>query len=222
MLAALTFVSCKEFLEPKSQSEFSPSTLEQLSELILTAIPEPFINTTADISGGFLDILTDDVVTATFRRQAGPNDQWYTFPYVTGIYAMYTWQPNYAVLMQQAGFNHFSQIYTNSYQRLVYVNSTLDYADRLNGDETLRKYIKAQAHTLRALFYLHLVNVYGVPYNVDPDGPGVPLRTTGARENRPMVRNTVGEAYELIVGDLLYALELFEQLPPIRQFSRHT
>ncbi|MCL2561611.1 MAG: RagB/SusD family nutrient uptake outer membrane protein [Rikenellaceae bacterium] len=222
LLLGLACVSCKDFLEPKSPSEYIPANIEQLNELILSAIPGADLSHNANTTCGFLDILSDDIQTRGFIDPTGsPSPNWYQQGYIAAIYAMYTWQPNYSTYMQTRGYTIFDQIYTVSYHRLVYVNSTLDYADRVTADdERMRNYVKAQAHTLRAMYYLHLVNVYGVPYNVDPNGPGVPLRTTGARENRPMVRNTVGEAYDLIVSDLLYAIELFEQLESTMQFRQ--
>jgi hypothetical protein len=62
--------------------------------------------------------------------------------------------------------------------------------------------------------------MYGVPYTLDPDGPGVPLRTTAAKENRKMTRNTVGEVYRLIIDDLHNAVTLFEGLEPSRQYRQ--
>jgi hypothetical protein len=213
-------VSCQKFLEPKSQSEFSPSTIEQLNELILSAIPNPMNPGVSNTTCGFLDILSDDIQTRAFIDPLNFPSHWYEPPYVEAVYSIYTWQPDYSQRMQARGYNNFEGIYTGTYRGLVYINSVLDYIDRVSADnEQLRVFVKAQSYTLRAFFYLHLVNVYGIPYNVDPDGLGVVIRTTGAHEIRPMIRNTVQEVYDLIIEDLTTAIELFSSIDAMYHFQ---
>ena len=213
--------SCSEFLEPKSQSEFIPVHVEQLNEMILSGLLEPYDNSYVSFTGGFLDILTDDVETTETIEEVFPGDAWYQNPNVVATFAMYTWQPNYSTYMQTNGYSNHNRIYLTVYRKLVYVNSALDYVDRVEGSDHLKKYVTAQALALRAFYNLHLVNMYGVPYNVQPDGPGIPLRTTGGKENRPMVRNTVKEVYNLVLSDLHQAIDLFSSLDSWYQFRQY-
>jgi tetratricopeptide (TPR) repeat protein len=120
----------------------------------------------------------------------------------------------------RANGHNITGFYSDAYKKIAYANAPLDYVDKVSGDAAMKNYVKAQAYTLRAFYYFHLVNVYGVPYTSDPDGPGVPLRTTAAKENRKMTRNTVGEAYRLVVDDLRNAVALFEGLEPSRQYRQ--
>ncbi|MDR1883995.1 MAG: RagB/SusD family nutrient uptake outer membrane protein [Prevotella sp.] len=216
---SLFFASCGDFLEPKSQSEFIPETADQLNELIISAIPDP--SSSGSFTCGFLDVVSDDV--ETLAKYVDPRDPttdlWYNQPYVSAVYALYTWRPGYATYMQSNGYSQ-TGIYSEVYQKLVYVNASLDYIDKVSGDMAMKNYVKAQAYTLRAFYYLHLVNIYGVPYTSDRNGPGVPIRTTAAKENRKMVRNTVGEVYDLVVGDLHNAIALFEELEPSLQYRQ--
>ena len=217
----LNIASCRDFLYPRSPSEFTPSTVYHLNEMIVRAYLEPTLS--GDFTGGFLDILSDDVETSDrwFQPINPVLDIWYTQSDVSAVFAMYTWQPDYSLLMEAGGWPNASRIYETIFRRLVYANSALDYIDVVSGSESMRGFVRAQALTLRAFYYFHLVNLYGVPYNVDPDGPGVPIRTTGARESRPMPRNTVREVYTLIVNDLIEAIEVFSSLPPHFQFVQH-
>ena len=224
-LLILNIASCRDFLYPTSPSEFTPSTVYQLDEVIVRAYLEPSTHSGHHnwFTGGFLDILSDDVETSDrwFPVTNPVTDTWYTHFTVAPILAMYTWQPDYSERMEAGGWLNADRIYETVFRRLVYVNSVLDYIDVVSGSEARREFVRAQALALRAFYYFHLVNLYGMPYNVDPDGLGVPIRTTGARENRPMPRNTVREVYALIVSDLTTAVELFESLPPHFQFTHH-
>jgi hypothetical protein len=219
LLLLLFLAACTDFLEPRSQSEFSPETADQLNELIISAMPDPSDN--INLTCGFLDIVTDDVETLTkyVDPRVPATDVWYSAPYVTAVYALYTWRPDYDALMRTNGHNT-TGCYADVYKKLVYANTPLDYIDKVRGDNAIKDYVRAQAYTLRAFYYLHLVNMYGVPYTLDPDGPGVPLRTTAAKENRKMTRNTVREVYRLIIDDLHRAVTLFEGLEPSRQYRQ--
>jgi tetratricopeptide (TPR) repeat protein len=217
-LLLLLTASCRDFLEPRSQSEFIPETVDQLNELVVSAIPDPSAG--MNLTCGFLDIVSDDVETLTrFFDQRQPTDVWYAQPYVSAIYSLYTWRSDYDVYMRTNGY-YDTECYSGVYKKLVYVNAPLDYIDQVSGDAAMKNYVMAQAYTLRAFYYLHLVNVYGVPYTLDPGGPGVPLRTTASKENRKMTRNTVGEIYSLIVDDLRNAVALFEKLEPSRRYRQ--
>jgi tetratricopeptide (TPR) repeat protein len=200
-----------------------PENVDQLNELILSALPDPYNNSYSNLTCGFLDILTDDIETSSYYiRPLNPvTDTWYNAnPYIYAIQAMYTWRPDYSTFLRTKGYPSI-ECYSDIYRKLVYVNSTLDYSDKVKGEETIRNYVKAQALALRGFYYLHLVNMYGVPYQVDPDGQGVPLRLTGGKENRPMVRNTVQEVYNQITNDLRNSIDLFAGLPNAYQYVKY-
>ena len=215
----LAFASCADFLKPRSQSEFSPETAEELNELLVSALPDP--SAAMNLTCGFLDIVSDDVETlAKYVDPRNPaTDLWYSAPYVSAVYALYTWRSDYDVYMRASGHN-VTESYSDVYKKIVYANAPLDYIDEVSGDAAMKSYVKAQAYTLRAFYYLHLVNMYGAPYTADPAGPGVPLRTTAAKENRKMTRSTVGEVYRLVVDDLRSAVALFEGLEPSYRYRQ--
>ncbi len=217
---ALLAAGCKEFLEPRSQGEYSPTEISQLSELVLSAMPDPNAVENNTLSGSYLDILSDDVQTRrTITVMNSITDQWYQQSYVTAVQALYTWQSNYP----QAGaytpeYTRWEELYSSHYNKLTYVNTALDYIEEVNGTRAEKDYVKAQMLALRAFYYLNLVNIYGEPYNKGVNGQGVPIRLTGARENRVMTRNTVGEVYDRIESDLLESVDLFEGLGELEQY----
>ncbi|MDR3189263.1 MAG: RagB/SusD family nutrient uptake outer membrane protein [Prevotellaceae bacterium] len=218
LLLPLFLASCEDFLKPRSQSEFEPETADQLNELVVSAIPDPSVN--INLTCGFLDVVSDDVETlAKYVDHRLPTDVWYSQPYVSAIYALYTWRPDYDVYMRASGY-YDTELYSDVYKKIVYANAPLDYVDKVSGEAATKSYVRAQAYTLRAFYYLHLVNVYGVPYTLNPNGLGVPLRTTATKENRKMTRNTVGEVYSLIIDDLRSAVALFEGLEASQQYRQ--
>lgn len=212
----LLITGCKDFLDPYSQTEFTPTRAEQLSEMILSALPDPADVTEGHLSltGGILDIITDDVKTRPTVPVMYPTDQWYALPYVSAVQGLYTWRSDYS---QSAVWNpeymRWDEVYVNAYYKLTYVNSALDYLDKVSGTEREKNNVRAQALALRGLYYLNLVNIYGEPWQKGEGGMGVPIRLTGAKENRLMVRNTVGEVYARIVDDLTTAIAIFDALP---------
>ena len=82
--------------------------------------------------------------------------------------------------------------------------------------EADKEMVKAEALSLRALYYYILVNLYGEPYNYNKKALGVPLKLTAGLVENGMARNTVEEVYTQILKDLKVALGLFEKYPKQR------
>lgn len=216
---AAACAGCKKFLEPWSQSEATPSRIDQLAELILTGLPEPNDKDHSTLTGGYLDLMSDDVqARPTIPASVSAGQMWNTQSYLAAIGAIFTWQPDYSQKMRDALFTNNDGLYVNHYNKLEYANSVLDLVEEVSGTRVEKDYVKAQALTLRGFYYLNLVNLYGQPYTDGRGGMGVPLRLTGAKENKPMTRNTVGEVYDRITTDLADAIALFETLPARDQY----
>lgn len=60
-------------------------------------------------------------------------------------------------------------------------------------------HIKAEALSVRALFYFWLVNLYGEPYTENPQAAGVPLKLSSSVEEVSVPRVTVERVYERIL-----------------------
>lgn len=194
------FTACQNFLEPKSQSEFVPETVQSLNEMLIGEVymgPE---------SGGMYNILgisDDDVACVSelkYDAQSEANVE-------KGRLA-FSWDKDMVTLL-----SGYSSIYSALYKRIVGCNAILDFIDGVSGTTEQKKHVKAQALTMRAFYYLHLVNVYGKPYSYDKTSLGVPLKLSSELKTSGIPRSTVEEVYKQIIADLLEADRLFEDVP---------
>ncbi|WP_099290893.1 MULTISPECIES: RagB/SusD family nutrient uptake outer membrane protein [unclassified Butyricimonas] len=203
-IAILMFSSCSDFLEPKSKSEFVPKDVSSMNELLLgTAYPR------WDTKGFnvFLNILDDDVTCAPYQpTTSGQNRKVWQ--------AAYTWQPDMFTIFEDEGLSpDATNIYQTYYTKILGANAVLDYIDDLSDESDMRNLVTAQSHALRGYYYFTLVNIFGVPYNENKDGLGVPLKLTSGIEDRTFTRNTVQEVYEQVLKDLLEAERLYKLIP---------
>ncbi len=201
-VALLFLISCQDFLEPKSQSEYVPKLVKSLDELLLG---EVYMGP-GHSDGSFysvLGIFDDDVAT---RPDLGDYDDLYEAD-MAHIKLAFTWSKN--MKNEFSGYNTYGEVY----KKIVGCNAVLDYVDDVQGSENDKNKVKAQALAFRGYFYFHLVNLYGKPYSFDRNAPGVPLKLNSGLSATGMARNTVGEVYEQIIKDLLEAEHLFSTLP---------
>ncbi|MCD8185960.1 MAG: RagB/SusD family nutrient uptake outer membrane protein [Rikenellaceae bacterium] len=205
-IATLGLVSCSDFLEPKSNSEMTPKTVEHLNEMILgEGYPSP---TNVKHLFGMVNILDDDVAGTLFPGATAASN-----PYAdaVAIQSLFTWLTDYSTRMYEAGSNYYD-CYSSYYQHLKGPNAALDMIDHVTGEDWEKLNVIGQAHALRAFLYLQLANLYGKPYNYDPNALAVPLKTTASIEDRAFPHNTVGQVYELILQDLHAAEEAYTEL----------
>lgn len=210
--------SCGDFLEPKSQSEYSPKDVSALNELILgNGIPK---STSVSIITAPLTVVDDDITCHPYvALTTGQTENHYERNDFLALQSLYTWQPDYSWTMQARSFNYFD-MYVQYYTYISGNNAALDYLPKVTGSDEEKNYVKAQALTLRAYYYFQLVNIYGAPYNKNKSALGIPLKLTAAIEERAYTRNTVEEAYTQIVNDLLEAESLFSDLPSNKKWQR--
>ena len=213
-VAGLALSSCGDFLEPDSTSEFVPKDVNSFNELLLgEAYPRN------DVGGLniFMNMLDDDITAAPYQTpQVGFNADKYL--------GSYAWHPTMYEVMAQANYFH-SDMYQNYYKLILGCNAVLDYVDEddVIGTAEMRNMVKAQAYTLRAFYYLTLVNIYGQPYNVNPDALGVPLKlVSGIEEDEnALKRKPVKDVYAQVVKDLTTAESLYLTLPEEKQWEKN-
>lgn len=189
--------ACHDFLQPKSQSEFVPETVQSLDEMLVGEVymgPE-------DI--GLYNILGvfDDDVACTPQVKYSDNQE----KNIEQGRLAFSWDRNMIHLLSGYG-----SIYSVMYKHILGCNAVMDFIDGVDGSKEQRGSVKAQALTMRAFYYLHLVNLYGKPYSFDRNALGVPLKLTSELNTSGIPRNTVGEVYRQIVDDLLEAERQFE------------
>lgn len=205
-MAAFFATSCSKFLKPTSENEFVPTTVQALDEMLLF---ETYSNATSCVVPYF-DLLSDDAAVVKFA--SSESDLLTQIP-LSPLKALFTWQPDTYHKMEESRVGEsVYDVYSGGYSRILGCNAVLDYIDTVEGEEKDRKQLCAEAHALRALWYFHLVNTYGQPYNYNKTSLGVPLHLTSVVSSSSIPRNTVEEVYNLVLSDLKTAETLFESI----------
>ena len=212
ILAALSFTACGDFLEPDSESEFVPEDAVSLNELLLG---EAYQRNDMNGFNIFLGLLDDDVEAAPYQI---PNEGFDGNLYL----ASFAWQPDMFKMMEEAGAGHIN-MYERYYEVILGANAVLDYIPDVKDTEENINKVKAQAYALRGFYYLNLVNIFGQPYNHNPEAPGVPLKLNSGIEESDdyLKRKTVAEVYEQILSDLHTAEETYLALPKSEQWNEN-
>lgn len=207
-LSALLLCSCVKFLEPKSENEFVAGTVQDLDELLLY---ETYYGGKNKCINPFFDLFTDDAAVVRFKSN---ENNLMTPVHLASIKALYTWQPD---AFRTLDDDHLSEdtydIYSGCYSCILGCNAVLDYIDRVNGTPQEKARVTAEALSLRAFYYFHLVNCFGKPYNYDRTSLGVPLHLVSKVSSATIARNTVEEVYNQVVNDLLRAEQLYRDFP---------
>lgn len=210
LVGSIMLTGCNDFLEPKAKSEFVPKDAQALNELLLG---EAYLLKTSTNFEGFLGLMDDDVAAAPY--QVPPE-----LKNIDYMAVPFTWQSNLWEELRQANINITSyNLYKTHYAKILGCNAVIDYIGQINDTRENVNSVLAQAYALRGFYYLHLVNMFGEPYNVDPDGMGVVLKTTSGIEDNPLARSTVGQVYQQIFADLHQAESLYESLPASMQWD---
>ncbi|MBQ6794158.1 MAG: RagB/SusD family nutrient uptake outer membrane protein [Butyricimonas sp.] len=191
--------ACSDFLEEKSQDEVIVKTVEDYRELLIG-----YMNGSNTYS--MLYALDDDIRIDDTKFSAVRDDN-----NVLQHSGCFTWQPD--MWEREA---KLPDSYKGTYSQLTGINAVLDGIDEAIGLEADKEIIKAEALSLRALYYYMLVNLYGEPYNYNKKALGVPLKLTAGLVENGIARNTVEEVYAQILKDLKVALGLFEKYPKQR------
>ncbi len=92
-----------------------------------------------------------------------------------------------------------ADIWTQGYYSILQANRIINSG--IASDATNQQ-LKGEAYTARALVYLQLVNFFGTPYTVNPNGPGVPINKAFTTPFILPARNTVSDVYKQIISDL--------------------
>lgn len=212
----LTLTGCKDFLAPKSESEFVPRTVQDLDEMLLY---ETYYGSKQFLTTTFFNLISDDVSVAPWTSS---ESDLLSSVHRQSIKAIYTWQPDmYYTLEQDHVSDNMFNMYSGGYARILGCNAVLDYMHTVSGTDMEKTRLEAEARTMRAWWYFYLVNVYGAPYNSNKSALGVPLHLTAAVSNENLKRNTVEECYNQVLEDLRIAESLYLKLPEELQWKRN-
>lgn len=207
ILFVFVLAGCSDFLEESSQDRVRPTTVSDLEEMFLG---EAYLET-YDIYGSTW-MFTDDIKSIgplhAEQQELHDDNKW-----------LFTWDEN---MFSQAGSTYNAAFYEAFYKGIQGCNLVLDYLDEMDGDQRNRESLRGEALTLRAWYYLHLVNLYGIAYNQgDPSTDlAIPLKLKSAVTGEFFRRNTVGEVYARIEQDLLEGNRLLKMYDFDRNYLR--
>lgn len=88
------------------------------------------------------------------------------------------------------------------YRKILHANIILENVDKVKGDQSIKKQLKADAYLIRAFSYFELANIYCLPYSIaNENSAGVPIKNR-SDYGEPLKRSTLKELYDLIESDL--------------------
>jgi hypothetical protein len=203
LLAGVHFSSCKKFLEERTQSEMTPETTEDYSQLLFGV---SYPRSTSELMAG-VHLMSDDV--QIYANQY--ND--YDMEAKKG-HPAFTWQFNFDDLAKEVGIvPTYVDSWTVLYKHITGCNIAIASTGESIGSASEKNQLLGEAYSLRAFLYWHLINLYAKPFNdsaSSPDkNPGVPLLTSADLRNEFPVRSTVAEVYTQIRKDIVQAVTYF-------------
>ena len=162
----------------------------------------------------FLGLLDDDIEATAYQN---PLENFDADKYL----ASFAWQPDMFRMMDEANAGHIN-MYEKYYELILGANAVLDYLPKVTDTEEMKNIVKAQALALRGFYYFNLVNIFGQPYNHNPEALAVPLKLTSGIEadENALSRKTVAEVYTQILSDLHAAEEIYTILPTELQWNK--
>jgi tetratricopeptide (TPR) repeat protein len=106
-----------------------------------------------------------------------------------------------------------------SYKIINDANTVIEAAEKLTEQDDEIKQLIGECYFLRAFAHFNLVRFFAKPYSVDPNAPGVIIRTSTSEEGQK-ARSTVQEVYNAIVADAEKGAELMNQQRGVQYASK--
>ncbi|MDD7888204.1 RagB/SusD family nutrient uptake outer membrane protein [Flavivirga sp. 57AJ16] len=187
IIALVSFFGCDDYLDVVPDNRQTVTTLDDVSELLVSAYSEATYN--------FVEWKTDNVTAIP------DNDQ---FDWMTENY-------QFTPVVSEEGQDTPTYFWDNNYQAIAHANQALEGLDGIDGgDVGYRNALRGEALMTRAYHHFMLANVFCQHYNdANKEGLGVPYIT--APETSLKVeyeRGTLEQTYEMIEKDMLEALPL--------------
>lgn len=87
-----------------------------------------------------------------------------------------------------------------SYKIITGVNTVIDAVEKSGKNDAATNQLLGECYFLRAFCHFNLVRLFGKPYTVDPNSPGIILRTNLSDPSKK-ARSTVKEVYDSVLAD---------------------
>lgn len=186
------FSSCDKYVDIQPKGQVIPRTANDL-RLVL--------NNSIALAGSSSHIwyMDDDLVIPSQR-----------FSYIQTNALLKTIVPVYGLEDEFYGEEEFDMDWYYNYESIATANYVLDNLDLVTGTQTQLIEIEAEAKLQRAFHYWQLVSQYGRHYGAgDPNEAetGVPLVKQFANVQASLQRASIQEVYDLIIEDLIFAVE---------------
>ena len=97
-----------------------------------------------------------------------------------------------------------------SYKIITGVNTVIDAVEKSGKTDATTNQLLGECYFLRAFCHFNLVRLFGKPYSVDPNAPGIILRTN-LTDPAKKARSTVKEVYDSVIADAEKAASLMTQ-----------
>ncbi len=97
-----------------------------------------------------------------------------------------------------------------SYKIITGVNTVIDAVEKSGKSDAATNQLLGECYFLRAFCHFNLVRLFGKPYSVDPNAPGIILRTS-LTDPAQKARSTVKEVYDSVIADAEKAAGLMTQ-----------
>ena len=145
---------CNDFLEEMSQDEIRPSTVDDMEQLLNG---EAYTRLFADYILNVTEIFTDDI---ECRGAVGWDAESAKITLEKGKWK-FTWQKG---MFDEGEGGNIVDYWELPYRKIKGCNVVLDYLDKVEGSKTRKENLRGEALTLRAFYYLMLVNLKNAFY----------------------------------------------------------
>ncbi|MBL4676145.1 MAG: RagB/SusD family nutrient uptake outer membrane protein [Mucilaginibacter sp.] len=106
-----------------------------------------------------------------------------------------------------------------SYKIITGVNTVIDAIEKSGKTDATTNQLLGECYFLRAFCHFNLVRLFGKPYSVDPNAPGIILRTNLTDEAQK-ARSTVKEVYDAVITDAEKSATLMTQSRGVQYASQ--
>lgn len=106
-----------------------------------------------------------------------------------------------------------------SYKIINDANTVIEAAEKIANPDADIKQLIGECYFLRAFAHFNLVRFFAKPYTVNPDAPGIIIRSTTS-EPGLKARSTVKEVYDAVIADAEKAASLMEQPRGVQYASK--
>ncbi|GAA3984193.1 RagB/SusD family nutrient uptake outer membrane protein [Mucilaginibacter dorajii] len=106
-----------------------------------------------------------------------------------------------------------------SYKIINTANTVIEQGEKGSDQSALTKQLIGECYFLRAYCHFNLVRLFAKPYTVDPNAPGIILRTSST-DNPQKARASVKDVYASVVQDAIKGVSLMNQARGVQYGSK--